>query len=310
VHDHSGAMVVVKDEAGAGSGFIASFGGKIYLLTNIHVAAGMKQPVFTLLDGTRLVPTSAEAAVGHDIMRFALKTPPAQSIEVGTDLEHTTRIGDPVNVFGNSGGGGVVTSLPGKIVGIGPDRLEVTSPFIPGNSGSPIIHGPTGRVIGIATYLMSARDRFGGGGVTVRRFGYRLDSVKTWEPVNWLGFHAEEEEVEKVSALTADILNFLQALQQKQTPALATEALRRAATEWRQKANNPRISQADRHAATQSFIASLRSLSRSDVAALDGRLHYSYFRAKLAEERQIRDQLYKSFDELSQTLAMPSTRGF
>src|SRR3954469_10621004 len=184
VHDHSGAMVVVKDEAGAGSGFIASFGGKIYLLTNIHVAAGMKQPVFTLLDGTRLVPTSAEAAVGHDIMRFALKTPPAQSIEVGTDLEHTTRIGDPVNVFGNSGGGGVVTSLPGKIVGIGPDRLEVTSPFIPGNSGSPIIHGPTGRVIGIATYLMSARDRFGGGGVTVRRFGYRLDSVKTWEPVN------------------------------------------------------------------------------------------------------------------------------
>jgi trypsin-like peptidase len=301
---------VVKDEAGAGSGFIASFNGKVYLITNIHVAAGMKQPVFTLLDGTRLIPISAEAAVGHDIMRFGLKTVPAQAIEVGVDLEHTTRIGDEVLVFGNSGGGGVVTSLPGKIVGIGPDRLEVSSAFIPGNSGSPIIHGPTGRVIGIATYLISSRDQFGGGGRIVRRFGFRLDSVRTWEPVNWGGFHAEAEQVEKVSELTADILNFLEALGRKENPALATETLRRPVTEWRQKSNNPRISQADRHAATQSFIASLRSMSRSDVASLEGRLRYSYFRAKLGEERQVREQLYKSFDQLSQTLAMPSTRGF
>jgi hypothetical protein len=43
------------------------------------------------------------------------------------DVEATARLGDPVVVLGNSGGGGVVTSLPGELVGIGPDRVEVTA---------------------------------------------------------------------------------------------------------------------------------------------------------------------------------------
>jgi S1-C subfamily serine protease len=295
----SGALVIVRDEHGAGSGFIAEQDGKRYLFTNAHVAAGMKRPVFTLLDGSRLVPVAIEAAAGHDIMRFALKDEPAQAMEIAKSVDQSVRIDDEVIVYGNSGGGGVVTSLPGRIVGIGPDRIEVSSAFIPGNSGSPIIHVPTGRVLGVATYLTKKHEEYGENGGpsnVIRRYGYRLDSVKKWEPVNWQAFQVEADRVEKISQLTEDIFNFLEAVQKKQQPLFATETLRKPAEDWRQTVSRRQLSLPDRRNATQSFLSSLRFMVRTDVVAAESNLHYSFFREKLQKERLARDELYKAFD--------------
>jgi hypothetical protein len=319
VNSHSRALVVVKDDHGAGSGFISSMGGRVYLFTNIHVAAGLKQPEFTLLDGTRLSPVTAEAAVGHDIMRFTLKDPPVQFIESATNIENSIRIGAGVFVLGNSGGGGVVTNLPGVLHGIGPDRIEVTSEFIPGNSGSPIIHAATGRVIGIATYLTKRYDEIassageGPGKPTVRRFGYRLDSVRTWEPVNWAVFHAEAEQLRKISELTEDIFNFFEALQKHQSPDFATATLRQPAEEWlrtiKKQSSKQRTAEADRLGATQSFLGSLRMMTQADVLVAERNLHYSYFRDELRHERDVRDRLAKGFNDQAQELATVAARG-
>jgi S1-C subfamily serine protease len=295
----SGALVIVRDEHGAGSGFIAAQDGKRYLFTNAHVAAGMKHPIFTLLDGRRLTPVTIEAAAGHDIMRFGLKDEPAEAMEIAKGMEQSVRLDDDVMVFGNSGGGGVVTSLPGKIVGIGPDRIEVSAAFIPGNSGSPIIHVPTGRVLGVATYLTKRHEEFGEHGPdtnVIRRYGYRLDSVKIWEPVNWAVFQADAERVEKISQLSEDIFNFLESLQKKQQPNFATETLRKPAEDWRLTVSRRQLSLADRRNATQSFLSSLRFMVRTDMVAAESNLHYSFFREKLQKERVARDQLYKEFD--------------
>jgi hypothetical protein len=303
---HQMALALIKDQNGAGSGFIASQGGRTYLFTNIHVAAGMPHPEITLINGARLTPVAAEAAVGHDIMRFRLKDDLTQSLEVDTATADTVKINDQVVVLGNSGGGGVVTDLEGQIVGVGPDRLEVSAFFIPGNSGSPIIHLKSGRVVGIATYLMKRYDELNGDS-GARRFGYRLDSVRNWEPVNWAGFHAEAEEVEKMNELTKDIFEFLHAIRGNSMPSsFRTAALQQSAEEWWSKIHERRSSPADRTHATQSFLGSLRSLVRGDVATLNGKLRYSYFREKLREESEVRDRLYKDFDSTASRLAAAS----
>jgi S1-C subfamily serine protease len=305
----SGALVIVRDARGAGSGFIAEQDGKRYLFTNAHVAAGMKRPVFTLLDGSRLTPATIEAAAGHDIMRFGLQEQPAEAMEIAKSVDQNARLDDEVVVFGNSGGGGVVTSLPGKIVGIGPDRIEVSAAFIPGNSGSPIIHVPTGRVLGVATYLTKRHEEYGeNGGDTnvIRRYGYRLDSVKKWEPVNWQFFQADAERLEKISQLTEDIFNFLESLQKKKQPVFATETLRKPAEDWRLTISRRQLSLQDRKNATQSFLSGLRLMVRSDVVAAESNLHYSFFREKLQKERVARDQLYKAFDTELGRMSAPS----
>ena len=124
----------------------------------------MKVPRFTGLDGRRILPAQRR------LRRPRHHTPgaprgPATPLELDQS-RISVKIGDAIVVLGNSGGGGVVTKLEGKLVGIGPDRIEVSAEFIPGNSGSPIIHVPTGKVIGIATYLTRRYEEFAGNAQT------------------------------------------------------------------------------------------------------------------------------------------------
>jgi hypothetical protein len=325
VHKYSGALVLVGGREGSGSGFVCRMDGKTWLLTNAHVAADIKVPQFSTLNRTAITPGAIAAAVGHDIIRFEVANPPPQCFEILHNIENNARIGDEVAVLGNSGGGGVVTSLKGEIVGIGPDRVEVSAEFIPGNSGSPIIHVKSGKVIGIATYLTRHYDEFGGGGksppnstpspkpgpdgtAVIRHFGYRLDSVAKWEPVNWALFQADSGRIRKIAELTEDIFDFLGALRKKQAPHFETDALRRPATEWMNMINRAHVSEADRAAATRSFIGALRSLVRMDVNAAEMQIRYSYFREELKSEREVRDKLFAAFDAQAKRLASPTER--
>lgn len=314
VQRHRDAFIVIKGGEGHGSGFLCQLGGKTWLLTNNHVMAGLQQPQFTQLNGTRVAVGGADSATGYDLMRLALTQPTSAPLEAISSLEANVQINDDVVVLGNTGGGGVVTSLEGKLLGIGPDRVEVSSEFIPGNSGSPIVHVKTGKVIGIATYLTKRYEEFAGpvrgsktGEVVVRRYGYRLDTVKQWEPVNWNVFHAEATQLQRISLLTGDVFDFLGALREKRDPQFSTETLRRPATEWFAKVGRNRLSEADRRSATQSFLASLRSMVRADVIAAESSLRYTFFRDELKKEREIRDRLYKSFDD--EVKRMASTVG-
>src|SRR5204863_3580947 len=121
-----------------------------------------------------------------------------------------------VVVLGNAEGAGVINPIKGRIVGLGPNLVEVDAPFQPGNSGSPIIHLKTGKVIGVATYLTIRKyDSATKEAIKepiVRRFGYRLDSVKQWQPVNWQTFYAQATEMETIEKLTNDLVAFLQDL--------------------------------------------------------------------------------------------------
>ena len=310
VQQHRNALVVVKDRGSSGSGFIAKAGAQTWLFTNIHVAAGMAQPQFTRIDGTVLKPGIAEAAVGHDAMRLALAEPPPGSLEILSALDANAKIGDEVLVLGNSGGGGVITALPGTLVGIGPDRIEVSAEFIPGNSGSPIVHVPSGKVIGIATYLTRRYEAFASadskaGAVVVRRFGFRLDSVKQWQPLNWTAFQNEAHTIEQISAVTGDVFDFLDALRKKQDPTFATTTLRRPAEAWLTTIRRPHLSEADRETATRSFLGSLRTLVQADVSAAQGRIRYAYFQNELRQEREVRDRLFKAFDDEAKAMSTP-----
>lgn len=306
VQMHRNCFVVVKDGSASGSGFICRDGQKTYLYTNAHVVGGMRNPQFSSLDGSQIKVTSAEAGGPRDVVRFAIANP-ALSLDILPNLDASVRIGDEVMVLGNSGGGGVVTTLKGTLAGIGPDRIEVTAEFIPGNSGSPIIHVPTGKVIGIATYLTKRHEEFGGGNV-VRRFGFRLDQIERWEPVNWAVFHGEAEQLRQISALTADIFNFIEAIEKRQEPQFETATLRRPATEWMTAIRKGSVSEVDRIRATQAFLSSLRFMVRTDVANAASRIRYSYFREQLRKEREVRDRLYKSFDDEVKKMVSPSMR--
>lgn len=175
-----GAFVAAKDKlaivvAGdrTGTGFLLRDGGRVFLMTNAHVVRDAPSVDATRLDGVPLRLGNLEVAHNRDLARFEVDADlPAFAAEAATP-----DIGAPIVVLGNSDGRGVVTEIRGRVLGVGPQEIEVDARFVVGNSGSPVLNR-AGRVLAIASYLRDCRDdsdwsktgtRFNG----IRRFAVR-----------------------------------------------------------------------------------------------------------------------------------------
>ncbi|NCB44756.1 MAG: serine protease [Clostridia bacterium] len=179
------SLLIIKTGTGTGSGFVAEIDGKKRLITNEHVLRGGRPFEAKSLDGQRL-RLGSTIYLGNESDLCMIEI-------IGTDIPglilatNQPALEDDVYVFGNSDGGGVATTTEGKILGVGPDRIEVSAPFVQGNSGSPIMLGD-GTVIGVATYVTRSEDprdwvKRGTRFTDTRRYGLRLTNIQ-WITLN------------------------------------------------------------------------------------------------------------------------------
>ena len=298
--EFSNSLVFVEGKAGVGSGFICAFGRQKFVITNQHVIAGNPGAKFTLLDQSPVRTGQAAAAVGHDIMSFALLSD-AKAMEIMTEVEKNAVIGDEVAVLGNADGARVIKPLAGKLLGIGPDRVEVSAEFVHGNSGSPIIHVKSGKVLGIATYATILKvDSITGkpkGEPEVKRFGYRLDTVKQWQPVVWPAYVGEFHLLEKIEARSNDFLKLLRS-GHLTSMDYADAAIRSPLETFANSAQGHGLIKTDQLTAAKDLIANLRSASETDIVQAQAQVKYDYFRRQLEKQRQFRRELYQAFDGL------------
>lgn len=302
VHDYASCFVFIEDQVGAGSGFIAMAGEKPYVFTNQHVVAGHPGFRCTLLDRSPLKLGAASAVVGHDILFFATDSE-VKGLEVMTDLEQNAAIGDDIAVLGNPEGARVIKPLLGKLVGIGPNLVEVSAEFVPGNSGSPIVHLKTGKVIGIASYV-TVRDTdsiISQHEPEVRRFGYRLDTVKEWQPVVWAAYHQEFATIEQVRMRSQEIVALIQDIAQDAgfVPEHYQSAVLRTPLEkYVQTTSRSGINRQDRRRAEMDMLATVRTACQSDIDQACRTVRYDYFLRALGQELEARGRFRQLFDKI------------
>jgi hypothetical protein len=299
-------LVLVEGKSGRGSAFIGVIKGRKFLITNAHVMAGVKGAHFKTLDnGPLKLDPAAAVAVGHDIVIWGVA-------EGGTGMPimggaaTNAAIGDAVLVPGNVGGEGVVNAVEGEIVGIGPNLIEVSAPIEEGSSGSPVIHVNSGKVLGVATYLTvkslrSSQDSSGSAKPTVRRFGYRLDSVPQWQPINWSRFYSEAEVIEKADNTTTELIQVLADLQvsararrANRTFAFDTPEIRTALDSYYADLLS---GAGDGSGAGRNLLASLRTASQNGVPTARASLTYDYFKRQFEQEEARRKELMDLFDK-------------
>ncbi len=192
------AVVVINTpDGGRGTGFLVQRFGEVHLMTNAHVVRGADKITVMRADGRHLATTDAMemAKDGRDLVRFRM----ARELG-GLRRAEALRIGEAVYALGNSGGLNVLTPLPGQMIGVGPREIEVTSPFIPGNSGGPILNRRN-EVLGVATYVASRKGEWWAQGTRfarVRRVATRIDGVE-WVPLSLKNFQKADLTVKKVS---------------------------------------------------------------------------------------------------------------
>jgi hypothetical protein len=304
IQTYHDSLVFVTGTEGAGSGFVAAMGNGNFLVTNVHVVAGIPGAAFKKLDGATVQGGSPSMAVGEDIFCMALP-PGGAPLPVMRGVDTNAAIGDEVAVLGNAEGQGVINPIIGRIVGIGPNLVEVDAPFVPGNSGSPIIHLKTGKVIGVATYYVTNEYDLTTGRKSsrpvIRRFGYRLDGVDKWQPVNWGAFWRQRDQIESIEKLTADLYDFFVDLDDNKgafTPGRHPNPIFKNRIDDWIEANRGRPTPADRLAANVNFISFLKTACESDVAIAQRQITYDYFQRKLADQKQTRDAMAQQFDEI------------
>jgi hypothetical protein len=198
------AVVVINTpDGGRGTGFLVQRFGEVHLMTNAHVVRGADKISVMRADGRHLATTERMemAKDGRDLVRF-----PMVAELGGLRRAESLRIGEAVYALGNSGGLNVLTPLSGQMIGIGPKEIEVTSPFIPGNSGGPILNRRN-EVLGVATYVASRSGEWWARGTRfaqVRRVATRIDGVE-WVPLSLKNFKKADltlkNAMEKIEAI-------------------------------------------------------------------------------------------------------------
>lgn len=177
--------VTISGKNGSGSGFIAKHEGKFYVVTNNHVILELDKPIIKGVNGETMRFTEVLSALDRDVALIPI-APPASGNAMDIE-EHVDDIwpNEALTCLGDSEGMGVVVVCSGKFLGLGATFFETDAPFVPGNSGGPIIRDKSRKVAGVATYMTplsnaewAAGTRFDNvRGNAIRRFATRLDNL-------------------------------------------------------------------------------------------------------------------------------------
>ena len=191
--DQARAVVLIKGDKAQGTGFLVRMPDGPVVMTNIHVISDNPNLKITTNSGTEITVLSYKSATDRDLAMLAIKDDHYSYLSLATDVSGTVQSGDQVITPGNSEGGGVILNTSGKVLGVGPDRVEFDNPVYHGNSGGPVFHLKSGKVIGIVTEAVkvdisndldkaSFASRNSAIHGSMRYFGLRLDTVPKWEP--------------------------------------------------------------------------------------------------------------------------------
>jgi hypothetical protein len=203
--DASSCVVLVTDPKGGGTGFLAKQDGHIFFYTAVHLLASLSSPKFLFVSGDELeiaADTTVQVSLSidsSDVCRIMLEDDSLAAYEI----DDVIKLGEDVNALGNSLNEKVITSVAGKISGIGTGEIETSCPVVPGNSGGPIVSVKSGKVVGLVTRAAKSDDDAWNKGTPfagVRRFAARLGRVNQWVTTSFTELQKQYCYLEQISA--------------------------------------------------------------------------------------------------------------
>jgi hypothetical protein len=200
--DLSHAVVVIKGDVAEGTGFLVSTRDGPAVVTNLHVLSANPNVRILTTTGAEIKASALKGASDRDLAMFMIHDNHYTYLDLSTDIQGTVQTNDEVITPGNSEGGEVVLNTKGAVLGIGPERIEISNPIYHGNSGGPVFHTKSGKVLAVVTQALRVdtssdvdKASFGNKDSAItgsmRYFGLRLDTVPRWEPYDWKRFLSE-----------------------------------------------------------------------------------------------------------------------
>ena len=182
----SQSILIIKGALGAGSGFLVNLNGIPVVITNAHVYTLNKEIKIFNRKGENYKVKNVLVSKDKDLVILDVVLPKtAVPLEINNNIDKLP-LNTPISAYGNSLGETIVTIASGKMIGVGPSRIEIDADIVPGNSGGPVLNQKTKLVIGVSTYLKyvmpmksTQGTRFGSNlmKTAIRRFALRIDNI-------------------------------------------------------------------------------------------------------------------------------------
>lgn len=223
------------------------------------------------------------------------------ALALAEDVLKTAKIGDTVVVVGNRLGGGVATQTAGRIRGLGPARVEVDARFQPGNSGSPIFDTTIQQIVGVATYIETARPGIEvetsavtspSGALGLKRetrwFGYRVDNVEKWEPMDWASWRGQMRRVKEYRDIS---LSLLAVAQGEISGTHENSRVRDMIQRYRTNRTAAEARNSDAAGTVRELMQAATAYAQEGLHNLDGPDYYDFFRSSLYWETNVTEQV-------------------
>lgn len=260
------AVCTLEEDGRAGTGFVMWMEGNFYVITNQHVAFGMRHPEIRTVSGRTFTPLCIEAAEDRDIARILIDERPLAFSKM-----RQAQLEEQVFVLGNSDGAGRITSLQGRVNGRSAKEIELTAEFVKGNSGSPII-SESGMILGVATYLELPPDpESETNTVTPKRIGSVLDEEIEWLPVNWELALQRSRQYERLETIALETVGMMALIWQFATGPIYVELSDPGLAAWLERRNtmvnewHDRLQAYRNQVITRERIAEIEGLSRQRI---------------------------------------------
>ena len=190
---------MVKGDLGEGTGFLVKTAYGPVVVTNHHVIRANPNIRILTTTGEEIKTLGLEGASDRDLVMFKIQDDHYTYFDLASDIGGTVATGDAVVTPGNSEGGEVVLDTKGAVLGVGPEQIEISNPIYHGNSGGPVYHVKSGKVLAVVTMAKkvdtsnaldkaSFENKDSAIGGEMRYFSLRLDTVPKWEDYDWNRF--------------------------------------------------------------------------------------------------------------------------
>ena len=320
--DQARAVVLIVGDNAEGTGFLVKTPDGPAVVTNIHVIANNPNLKVTTNTGAVVNVLSVKGASDRDLALLSIQDANYNYLDVSTDISRSVQPGDEVITPGNSQGGEVMLNTSGKVLGIGPERIEFDNPIYHGNSGGPIFHTKSGKVLGVVTEAIkvdtsddldkasfSSRNSAISG--SMRYFGLRLDTVSSWITIDWHRFQNETTFLDQFHKQSLCLDSYLNAPDNSNGQGDSTSAGDANANLYKtddriMKANNGYTQQASgadiaqRIQAARGLVFDLQGIADLDMDQIQNMNNfYTFNQDRARQELAYRKALKKELDAIS-----------
>ena len=313
--DQARAVVLIKGDNAQGTGFLVKMADGPVVVTNLHVISNNPNIKILTSTGVEIPTLSLKGATDRDLVLFAIKDANYNYLDLATDVSQAVQTGDDVITPGNSEGGEVTVNTGGKVIGMGPQRIEFDNPVYHGNSGGPVFHTKSGKVVGVVTEVIkvdtsneldkaSFANRKSALSNSMRYFGLRLDTVSKWEPYDWRRLLNETTFLEQFHQQSRCLDSYLNGRQgtPKGDLYLTDDKIHTSQENFTQKITGADSSQyLD---ALRGLLFDLNAVADTNMSSIQELSNfYLYDQKRAAEEAEYRSSLKKELDDFGNDIS-------